>query len=232
VNYDRTWIFEKIHHEINQFCSSHSLQEVYIDLFSTLDEALSKALQESCDKWDTGIEIVSIRVTKPKIPENVRKNYEAVEEKKTAFLVEVERAKVSKQEQETEKMKQQINAEREALIATISAQKDANVSKINVEKEIAQKEGEMRKSTIENEMIVQREKARADAQFYFIMKEAEASKMKYTDNYLKYTLYTSLANNTKIFFGEKIPTIFSQFLHEVSSDQKQQPPAPRDPLPQ
>ena len=33
VNYDKTWIYDKIHHEINQFCSSHSLQQVYIDMF-------------------------------------------------------------------------------------------------------------------------------------------------------------------------------------------------------
>lgn len=33
VQYDKTWIYDKIHHEINQFCSSHSLQEVYIDKF-------------------------------------------------------------------------------------------------------------------------------------------------------------------------------------------------------
>ena len=33
VQYDNTWIYDKIHHEINQFCSSHSLQQVYIDVF-------------------------------------------------------------------------------------------------------------------------------------------------------------------------------------------------------
>lgn len=33
VQYDKTWIYDKIHHEINQFCSSHSLQQVYIDVF-------------------------------------------------------------------------------------------------------------------------------------------------------------------------------------------------------
>lgn len=33
VEYDHTWIYDKIHHEINQFCSVHSLQEVYIDMF-------------------------------------------------------------------------------------------------------------------------------------------------------------------------------------------------------
>ena len=39
VKYDKTWIYDKIHHEINQFCSLHSLQEVYIDAF---DQARSK----------------------------------------------------------------------------------------------------------------------------------------------------------------------------------------------
>jgi erlin len=29
--YDKVWIFDKIHHELNQFCSKHSLQEVCID---------------------------------------------------------------------------------------------------------------------------------------------------------------------------------------------------------
>ncbi|KAL0420874.1 UNVERIFIED_CONTAM: Erlin-2 [Sesamum latifolium] len=33
IQYDNTWIYDKIHHEINQFCSAHSLQQVYIDMF-------------------------------------------------------------------------------------------------------------------------------------------------------------------------------------------------------
>jgi hypothetical protein len=67
-------------HEINQFCSSHSLQEVYIDLFDKLDDSLKdvynfkiflsiiQALQTGCDTWAPGIEIIAVRVTKPKIP--------------------------------------------------------------------------------------------------------------------------------------------------------------------
>lgn len=38
VQYDHTWIYDKIHHEINQFCSSHSLQQVYIDVFDQVSE--------------------------------------------------------------------------------------------------------------------------------------------------------------------------------------------------
>lgn len=33
ADYDKTLIYNKIHHELNQFCSVHTLQEVYIDLF-------------------------------------------------------------------------------------------------------------------------------------------------------------------------------------------------------
>lgn len=87
VGYDKVWIFDKIHHEINQFCSSHTLREVYIDDFEILDESLAKALQDSCDKWDTGIEIIAIRVTKPKIPQNILKEFESVEAQKARLLV-------------------------------------------------------------------------------------------------------------------------------------------------
>jgi hypothetical protein len=68
VHYDRMWIFDKIHHEINQFCSAHTLQEVYIDLFHTVDDRLVQALQADCNKWAPGVEIIAIRITKPKIP--------------------------------------------------------------------------------------------------------------------------------------------------------------------
>lgn len=33
ADYDKALIFNKVHHELNQFCSVHTLQEVYIGLF-------------------------------------------------------------------------------------------------------------------------------------------------------------------------------------------------------
>ena len=53
-HYDKIWIHDKVHHEINQFCSKHTLQEVVIDQFSTIDEQMKQVLQEGCDKYDTG----------------------------------------------------------------------------------------------------------------------------------------------------------------------------------
>lgn len=40
ADYDRCLIFDKIHHELNQFCSRHTLHEVYIALFDQIDENL------------------------------------------------------------------------------------------------------------------------------------------------------------------------------------------------
>ena len=87
TEYDKTWIFDKIHHEINQFCSSHSLQEVYITQFETLDENLQHALQRDCLIWAPGIEIIAVRVTKPRVPEQIRRNYEKMEAEKTQLLI-------------------------------------------------------------------------------------------------------------------------------------------------
>lgn len=42
ADYDRQLIFDKIHHELNQFCSRHTLHEVYIALFDQIDENLKK----------------------------------------------------------------------------------------------------------------------------------------------------------------------------------------------
>lgn len=42
ADYDKTLIYNKIHHELNQFCSVHTLQEVYIDLFGKRAEFPSR----------------------------------------------------------------------------------------------------------------------------------------------------------------------------------------------
>jgi len=42
--------------------------------------------------------------------------------------------------------------------------------------------------------------------------EAEGLLRKLTPEFLKFTLYQSLAQNTKIFYGDSIPQIFSPWL--------------------
>jgi erlin len=93
-DYEKYWITDKLHHEINQFCSKHSLQEIYIDIFDKFDEELNKALSKDLEKWAPGIEILSIRVTKPNIPDRIKQNFEEMEKLKVDFFIAAEKEKV------------------------------------------------------------------------------------------------------------------------------------------
>lgn len=193
----RTWIFDKIHHEINQFCSSHTLHQVYIEKFDTLDEHLQLALQRDCNTWAPGIEIISVRVTKPRIPDQIKRNFEAMEAEKTKLLIAIEGQKVAEKEAETDRKR-----------ATIEAQKAAEVAKIMMEKELMEETAKRNISRIEDEIHLNRERALSDAAYYKQMKESESNSHLLTTEYLEYMHILALSNNTKVYFGEKMPNLF------------------------
>jgi len=197
VDYDKTWIFDKIHHEINQFCSLHTLQDVYIDKFDTLDEALRDALRKDLQMWAPGIHIISIRVTKPRIPEAIRRNYELMEAEKTRLLIAEQNQKVVQKEAETEHKK-----------ATINANKVLEVSKITLMQQVAEKQSHQEMERIANEMHAAKEKSRADAEFYRAEKEAASNQVILTPEYLELQRIRAMGEQAKTFvYGERIPNI-------------------------
>ena len=198
VNYDKTWIFDKIHHEINQFCSKNTLQDVYIDKFDTLDENLMESLSSNLEFWAPGIEIISVRVTKPSIPSNLLKNYEAREAERTKYMIAVEQQKVKEKQAETKK--------REAII---QSEQEAEVSKIEMQRRIAEKEAEKTIALIEVEKETERRRQEVNSWYYQATKEIEANEKKLTQAYLKKHMIDALANNTKFYFGESIPKYLS-----------------------
>lgn len=194
INYDKTWIYDKIHHEINQFCSTHTLQEVYIDKFDQLDEALVSALQAGCDKHAPGIEVIAVRVTKPKIPEGIRSNYEEMEREKTKLLIAQQKQRVTLKEAETMAKKEVIEAE-----------KKKKVSEINGRRKIAEKQAAQEMAAIEDQVHLDTQKALTDADFYAKQREAEANQLVYTANYLKEQHILSM-ENSQFVVGDKIPS--------------------------
>lgn len=197
LDYDKTWIFDKVHHEINQFCSSHTLREVYIDLFDRLDENIATALQRDCNVWAPGIEIIAVRVTKPRIPDQIRRNFEQMEAEKTKLLIAEASSKVVEQEAETDRKR-----------ANIQARKLADVSQINMEKEISEKAALKKIAAIEDSMHLAREKAVADAEFYRATKEAEANNELLTDQYLELQQIIAMGNSSKVYFGNSLPSFY------------------------
>ncbi|CAF3587029.1 unnamed protein product [Rotaria sp. Silwood1] len=209
VNYDRTLIFDKIHHEVNQFCSVHTLQEVYIDLFSSIDDHLKRTIQNDLNILAPGLFISSVRVTKPKIPEAIRRNYETMEQEKTQYMITTAHQQVVEKEAETDRRR-----------AVIEAEKLAQVAKIQYEQKILGKEAEKRIAEIEAEMHLAKERSLADANKYKTDTEAESNKAKLTPEYLQWSMYQALAQNTKIYFGNSIPNIFTTDI--ITDDQSKQ----------
>uniref|UniRef100_A0A8C4TJT4 Erlin-1 n=1 Tax=Erpetoichthys calabaricus TaxID=27687 RepID=A0A8C4TJT4_ERPCA len=197
ADYDKTLIFNKIHHELNQFCSIHTLQEVYIELFDIIDENLKLALQKDLNVMAPGLTVQAVRVTKPKIPEAIRRNFELMEAEKTRLLITAQTQKVVEKEAETERKK-----------AIIEAQKVAQVAEIQFKQKVMEKETEKKISEIEDAAFLARQKARADAEYYTAEKMAEANRMKLTPEYLELIKFQSIAANSKIYFGNNIPDMF------------------------
>uniref|UniRef100_A0A8C2B335 ER lipid raft associated 2 n=1 Tax=Cyprinus carpio TaxID=7962 RepID=A0A8C2B335_CYPCA len=197
ADYDKALIFNKVHHELNQFCSVHALQEVYIGLFDQIDENLKLTLQEDLTSMAPGLIIQAVRVTKPNIPESIRRNYELMESERTKLLVAAETQKVVEKEAETERKK-----------AVIEAEKVAQVSEIKFEQKVMEKEIEKKISEIEDGAFIARQKAKADAEFYTAQRAAEGNKLKLTPEYLQLMKFKAIAANSKIYFGSEIPHMF------------------------
>lgn len=197
ADYDKTLIFNKVHHELNQFCSVHNLHEVYIDLFDQIDENLKNALQRDLNEMAPGLKIQAVRVTKPKIPETIRKNYELMENEKTKLLISQEHQKVVEKDAETERKK-----------AIIEAEKVAQVARIQFDQKIMEKESYQRMSEIEDLIHVAKQRSRTDADFYQVQKQAEANRLLLTPEYLELKRTEAIASNAKVYYGPNIPNFF------------------------
>ena len=212
ADYDKTLIFNKIHHELNQFCSAHTLQEVYIDLFDQIDENLRTAIQKDLNVMAPGLSVQAVRVTKPKIPESIRKNYELMEAEKTKLLISQQRQRVVEKEAETDRKR-----------AVIEAEKVASVSKIQYQQKIMEKESLRKMSEIEDATNLAKAKAKADSDYYAAVKASESNKLKLSKEFLELERYRSLTNNLKIYFGPNIPSLF---LPHLADELHKQSPSP------
>merc|ERR1712196_457003 len=169
----------------------------YISKFDTLDESLRDNLQRDIDLWAPGIRIIAIRVTKPVIPDSVRRNYESIEAESTKLQVAIQTQRLVEKEAETERKK-----------AIIEAEKQAEVARINLAQELTEKQNQQKMEEIANNMTVAKAKAQADAEFYRASKEAEANRVRITPELIQLEAVRAIANNTKMYFGDKLPSVF------------------------
>merc|ERR1719273_1211495 len=197
ADYDKALIFNKVHHELNQFCSGHTLQEVYIELFDQIDENLKIALQADLLEMAPGLKVHAVRVTKPKIPEAIRKNFELMEAEKTKLLISTQKQKVIEKDAETERKK-----------PVIEAEKEAQVAKIRYEQNILEKESLATMEKITDSIHLAKEHTKTDAEFYKVQKQAEANRLLLTPEFLELKKIEAISTNNKVYFGPDIPNMF------------------------
>jgi regulator of protease activity HflC (stomatin/prohibitin superfamily) len=216
-DYDQKWIFAKIHHEINQFCSNHTLQEVYIDKFSNIDESLAAALQADCDRFDTGIDIISIRVTKPIIPTSIAINYEQLSKQKTELEIRDREFQLSQKQVARMRMEETEAAHRASEVSLIHERKitsekeehgrrDQLVSKLTQEMLTLEKQAEAARGAIDVAMFKEKEQARLT----MLEERLRIENARLTDAYLNLRAIEAAAglmNSTTIYYGDKLPTL-------------------------
>ena len=195
-DYEKFWITDKLHHEINQFCSKHSLQEIYIGIFDQLDEELIKSLNKDLSQWAPGIEILSIRVTKPNIPDRIRRNFEEIEKLKVDFFITSEKEKV-RVEEELTKQRQQV----------IKSDSNLEVKRIDLKKMIEKKQNDLKMAAIEGEMIFEKAKTQIETEFLAAFEEAENYGVLFTDAYMSFLATDALTANTTFVLGDEIPNV-------------------------
>jgi len=168
------------------------LQEVYITKFDTLDDHLAEQLRVDLNRWAPGIEIISVRVTKPVVPAHILQKFEEVESEATKLQIATNKQLVEKKQSETKEVQ-----------ATILARQLSKVAAIENEQAIQKKQSEFTIQEIEN----LRHRSIADTQFYENQKQAEGNKILLTEEFLKHEQIKALGSISKIYFGENIPDV-------------------------
>lgn len=138
-----------------------------------------------------------MRASKPKIPPTVLANFEAAEAERTKLGIAKQRQHVLEVEAQTKK-----------LVAEIEARTNAAVSNISMAMRLLEQEGEQRISAINNDVTRARATAEADAEHYRVLKLAEADEKRLTPQFLQLTQIQALANASKVYFGDKLPSMY------------------------
>lgn len=82
------------------------------------------------------------------------------------------------------------------------------MAKIQFEQKIMEKESLKKMSLIEDEMMFNREKMKAEAEYYTKERWAQGNKLLLTPQYIELKKYEAIAQNAKLYFGANIPNMF------------------------
>ncbi|TRY77064.1 hypothetical protein TCAL_08349 [Tigriopus californicus] len=185
-------IYERITEAVQVFCANNSIDEVYNTRFLDIIIFVNKTLQTNLDRFAPkgAILIWNVFLPKPEVPPAIAANYREVKIEWTKQLVAEQKQKTETILKETQKIKAVLDAEREK-----------EVERIDISKEIQREEGKKNVSAINNAIFTAKMLNEADTMTYVQESEASSNKLLFTDEYIKLQIAKSLMNNTKMFFS-------------------------------
>ena len=195
THFVKLWIHDLVRHSINEICSVNTMQEIYIEKFSMLDDLLVKSLKKTHAVWAPGLNVITARTTKPTIPEVIRVNYEAIEDQRTQLLVKDQAQKRILKKEETT-----------GLMKISAAEKEASIMKLTSAQRVAERKAQAEIATIDIEMSLDRRKAQVDAKYERDLQRAEANARRLTPQFLKLQRTLAELKDTKMYLGPHVPT--------------------------
>ncbi len=196
-SFQKLWITDQVKSQVSQLCSKHSVADLFIHLFASMDEAIQQALTKILTKWAPDISVLSVRTTKPQLPKLLADEYSAVEDARARLAVVVQQQATAVGKALNEAKRRLLEAERALEIARIDAARKLETA--SSRKEIAD---------IDNSMLLARAKQHADAQYERAVRAAEDEQALLSPEYLENLRAKALFNsNTEAYFGDKVPRV-------------------------
>ncbi|CAM9438366.1 unnamed protein product [Pylaiella littoralis] len=193
-DYEKTWIIQRVEHDVNKLCARYSLHEIHIDKFDQLDDMLVASLKETASVWVPGLMIIAARVAKPTIPQQLQGDFVRVEE-------EISKLKIAHQHEQLVVR----NAEMERSKQVMAAEKNRDIGGMTMAREVEEKAAELHIQRIQDEMHVTRSKDHADATSYSKLREAEGNERRLSPAFLELERHKSLYQNLEAHYGDRMP---------------------------
>jgi hypothetical protein len=196
-DFQKLWITDQVKSQVSQLCSKHSVADLYIHLFASMDEAIQSALTAILVKWAPDISVLSVRTTKPQLPKRLADEYQAVEDARAQWLV-------AQQKQATAVGKALNEAKRELL----GAQRKLEIARIDAARKLETAQSRLDIEIIDNSMLLSKAKQHASAKYERDVRAAQSESALLTTEYLDFMRASSIFNSTtEAYFGSKVPRV-------------------------
>lgn len=194
VEYDKPLIFDYIPSEVAQFCKNYTLDDIVIREFDKLDEVLLEKLRDNVESYGLTecLEIKKVRINRPRLDPEMQKKFESIENEQKAKELAI-------QQKETEKVKLEIQTQKEVMEKERQRQTSAIESQILTERA----EAESEKQQIIDLMKLNTVKSDAEGEKYRLEQLALGNELLFSNpNYVKLEGFKAAHNNAKLIIGD------------------------------